>query len=135
MITSSSKYGRFHMDKSEYDVLIIDDSKYVIDFMEKFLGYKGYSSKAVNSTLQATEELKVNKPKLIILDINLPDSNGYEFCKMVKSNEKYKDILVYYFSGAPESEVMIKTIETKADGYLKKPFDVTDFDDLLEYLD
>ncbi|KKM90823.1 hypothetical protein LCGC14_1234780, partial [marine sediment metagenome] len=86
-------------------------------------------------TLQATEELKVNKPKLIILDINLPDSNGYEFCKMVKSNEKYKDILVYYFSGAPESEVMIKTIETKADGYLKKPFDVTDFDDLLEYLD
>ncbi|KKL93933.1 hypothetical protein LCGC14_1869760, partial [marine sediment metagenome] len=86
-------------------------------------------------TLQATEELKVNKPKLIILDINLPDSNGYEFCKMVKSNEKYKDILVYYFSGVPESEVRIKTIETKADGYLKKPFDVTDFDDLLEYLD
>jgi len=123
------------MNKSDYDILIIDDSKYVIDFMERFLEHKGFSSKAVNSTLQASEELKFNKPKLIILDINLPDSNGYEFCNMVKSSEKYKDILVYYFSGIPESEVAVKTIETKADGYLKKPFDVTDFDDLLEYLD
>ena len=53
---------------------------------------------------------------------------------MITSSSKYGRFHMD-FSGAPESEVMIKTIETKADGYLKKPFDVTDFDDLLEYLD
>ena len=41
---------------------------------------------------------------------------------------------MYYFSGVPEAEVAIKTLETKADGFLKKPFDLSDFDDILGQL-
>jgi CheY-like chemotaxis protein len=64
----------------------------------------------------------------------MPKLSGYEFCVMIKSEKKYKDILVYYFSGVAEAEVAVKALETRADGYLKKPFDLADFDDILIYL-
>ncbi|MHA2183189.1 MAG: response regulator, partial [Promethearchaeota archaeon] len=89
---------------------------------------------SVYDTSKAIEELSKNKPKLVLLDVHLPQQNGYDFCNFIKSNKRYEDILVYYFSGASEAEVAVKTLETKADGYLKKPFDLTDFDDILDYL-
>lgn len=119
---------------SQYDILIIDDSKYIIDLLKKIFRIKGYSCKSVGNTSEAIEELKNQKPQLILLDVHLPHLSGYEFCSYIKSNDRYKDILVYYFSGVPEAEVAIKTLETKADGFLKKPFDLADFDDLLSHL-
>ncbi len=124
----------FKLVHSDYDILIIDDSKYIIDLLEKIFQIKGYSSKSVCDTSEALEELENHKPQLIFLDVHLPHLSGYQFCDIIKSNEKYKDILVYYFSGVPEAEVAIKTLETKADGFLKKPFDLSDFDDILGQL-
>jgi DNA-binding response OmpR family regulator len=118
----------------EYDILIIDDSKYIIELVEKILKFKGYTCKSVFDTSKAIEELSKYKPKLILLDVHLPQLSGYEFCNFIKSNKIYEDILVYYFSGASEAEVAVKTLETKADGFLKKPFDLADFDDILDYL-
>ncbi|MFW9821758.1 MAG: PleD family two-component system response regulator [Candidatus Thorarchaeota archaeon] len=118
----------------KYDILIIDDSRYIVDLLKKILYFKGFTCKSVSNTSQAVEELEKYKPKLILLDVHLPKLTGYEFCKMIKSEKKYNDILVYYFSGVSEAEVAVKTLETQADGYLKKPFDIADFDDILIYL-
>jgi len=123
------------MVHTEYDILIIDDSNYIIDLLEKILHFKGYSCKAVSTTAEAFIELDKHKPQLILLDVHLPQLSGYDFCSMIKSNKDYKDILVYYFSGVSEAEVAVKTLETKADGFLKKPFDLCDFDEILEYLE
>ena len=120
--------------QSEYDILIIDDSRYITELLEKVLQFKGYTCKTLSNTSEAIEELENYKPKLILLDVHMPKLSGYDFCKIIKSEEKYKDILVYYFSGVSEAEVAVKTLETKADGYLKKPFDLADFDDILIYL-
>ena len=64
----------------------------------------------------------------------MPDLNGYKFCKMTKSDDKYKDILVYYLTGISQSELVNKFFETKADGYITKPFDMADFKDIFAYL-
>lgn len=119
----------------EYDILIVDDSKYIIDFLTKIIKIKGFTCRAVDTVPKAMEELNIHKPKLIFLDVNLPDSNGYEFCRKLKSNEKFNKILVYFFTGNPESEVAVKALETKADGYLTKPFNITDFDEIFDHLD
>ncbi|HDZ18409.1 MAG TPA: response regulator [archaeon] len=119
----------------EYDILIIDDSKYVIDFLTKIINIKGYTCKSVYNISKAKKELEVFKPKLIFLDVNLPDSNGYEFCKSLKTDKNYRNILVYFFTGEPESEVALKALETGADGYLKKPFNIIDFDEIFEHFD
>lgn len=119
---------------SLYDILIVDDSKLIIKLLTEIIESKGYTCRAVNDFSKAKEELNKHKPKLIFLDVKLPGSNGYEFCRNIKSTKKFKDILIYYFTGVPETEVAIKAIETKADGYLKKPFNISDFDDILQQL-
>ena len=123
------------MEEPQYDILIVDDSKFIIKLLTAVIELKGYSCRSVNNILLAFEELDKNLPKLIFLDINLPDSNGYEFCKILKSKEKFNKVLIYYFTGIAETEVAIKTLETKADGYLKKPFDLSDFVDIIEQLE
>ena len=80
------------------------------------------------------EELNNFIPKLILLDINLPDLSGYDLCKMIKSNKNLKDIPVYLLTAIPVSEVEKKLEETKVEGYILKPFDFSDFEILFEYL-
>ncbi|MFW9987410.1 MAG: response regulator [Candidatus Odinarchaeota archaeon] len=71
----------------------------------------------------------------MFLDVNLPDLNGFEFCKFLKKKEQFKNVLVYYFSGLSEAEVAIKTLETRVDGYLTKPFDLNDFNEIFEHIE
>ena len=120
----------------QHDILIVDDSKLITKLLTEIIKSKGYTCRAVNSFSKAKEELNKHKPKLIFLDVNLPEngSNGYEFCRRIKSTKKFNDILIYYFTGVPEAEIAIKALETRADGYLKKPFNMTDFDDILQHM-
>lgn len=119
----------------EYDILIVDDSRFIITLLKEIIKLKGFTCKAVESISEAKEELNNHIPKLLFLDVNLPDSNGYEFCKMLKSKEKFRKVLIYYFTGVSEAEIAIKALETRADGYLKKPFDLSDFIDILEHIE
>ncbi|UCC20082.1 MAG: response regulator [Promethearchaeota archaeon] len=123
------------MEEPQYDILIVDDSKFIIKLLTDILKLKGYSCRSVKNITLAMKELDKSLPKLIFLDVNLPDSNSYEFCKILKSTEKFNGILIYYFTGIDEAEIAIKTLETRADGYLKKPFDLSDFNDIFEHLD
>ncbi len=120
---------------SKYDILIVDDSKFIIALLKDILKSKGFTCKAVENTSKAIEELNHHTPKLVLLDVNFPDSNGYEFCKMLKSKNEFGNVLIYYFTGISEAEIAVKTLETQADGYLKKPFDFYDFNDILDQLE
>lgn len=122
------------MEPSQYDILIIEDSKYIIELLTDIITSKGFSCKAARNFPEAMEELNTIKPKLIFLDVNMPDLNGYEFCIMLKEEEKFSNILIYYLTGTPQSEVAIKTLETKADGYITKPFNLSDFNDVFDYM-
>lgn len=128
-MTSKNNY-----DKSPYDILKIDDSKYIIELLTQIFTSKGFKCKAVRDFSSAMNELNNNKLRLIFLDVNMPDINGYDFCEMIKSDDKFKDCLVYYLIGVPVSQISIKTLETKADGYITKPFDLADFIDIFEYM-
>ena len=75
-----------------------------------------------------------NVPKLILLDIFLPDITGYEVCQRIRTNEKLKKIPLFYITAVPEGEVSEKVKDTGADGYFLKPFDITSFTRLFEYL-
>jgi len=68
------------------------------------------------------------------LDIILPDVSGFTICKKIKENEKFKDIPVIYLTAVPGNQVTEKVGETKADGFILKPFDLADFDFVFQYL-
>ena len=124
----------YHYEKVQYDILVVDDDASTNDVLLDYFQLKGYSCKDFITGSGILKELELNKPKIVLLDILLPDINGYEICKKIKSDENYSDILVYYISAVPESEIKLKMKETMADGYFLKPFNLPEFEELFEYL-
>ncbi|MEE9377157.1 MAG: response regulator [Candidatus Lokiarchaeia archaeon] len=118
----------------QYDVLLIEDDPSTIDLVKNYFESRDYSFKGVLTGLKGIEELKIRPPKLILLDIILPDISGFEICKNIKSHELLKDIPVFYLTAVPGSKVEKKMEETKADGYILKPFDLVDLEFLFDYL-
>ena len=117
-----------------YDILIIDDDKSTIYLISEFLKKRGISFKATGLGHEAMYLIQKNTPKLILLDILLPDNDGYEICKSIKSTSKLRNIPIFYITAVPETEVKEKLKITGADGYFLKPFDMSKFNIVLNYL-
>lgn len=118
----------------QYDILLIEDDLATIRLLTSYFESKGYKCQGVVSGTRGLEELRGGAPKLILLDIILPDISGYEICKKIKDHQKYKDVPVYLLTAIPGSEVEKKMGETRADGFILKPFDFSDFEVLFQYL-
>ncbi len=118
----------------QYDILLIEDDLPTIRLLTSYFESKGYKCNGVVSGTKGIEELRGGIPRLILLDIILPDISGYEICKMIKDHKIYKEIPIYLLTAIPGSEVEKKMGETKADGYILKPFDFSDFAVIFQYL-
>lgn len=118
--------------QTQYDFLLIEDDLATIRLLTSYFESKGYTCKGVVSGKKGIEELRTSTPRLILLDIILPDISGYEICDMIKKDKKFKDIPVYFLTAIPGSEVE-KNIGN-ADGYILKPFDFSDFEVIFQYL-
>ncbi len=121
-------------ESSQYDILIVEDDTSTSLVLTDFLEIKGYSSLGVTTGNRAIEELNRSIPKLVLLDIMLPDISGYDICKKMKDDENLKNVPVYYITAIPEAEVSKKIAETGANGFILKPFDFSDFDMLFNLL-
>jgi CheY-like chemotaxis protein len=119
---------------TQYDILLIEDSLSTVELLKKYFESKGYSFKGVLTGLRGIEELNMNTPKLVLLDIILPDISGYNICQDIKSNKNLKEIPVFYITAVPGFKVESKMKQTMANGYILKPFDLPDLEFLFDYL-
>ena len=123
------------IDENEtYDILIIEDDYSTVQFLTKYFQDSGYCCKAVLSGRKGIEVLKSILPRIVLLDIHLPDMDGYEVCKIIKSKVKNKNVKVYYMTGFPKVKVEKEILETKAEGCFQKPFNLSDFNVLFDVL-
>ena len=120
--------------KPEYDVLLVEDDLATIRLIKSFFESRGFKCKGVVSGSKGLEELGNAIPKLILLDIILPDLSGYDICKTIKSDKEYKNIPVYFLTAIAGSEVEKNLDETNADGYILKPFNFSDFEIVFDIL-
>ena len=118
----------------QYDILLIEDDLATIRLLTSYFESKGFKCKGVVSGTKGMDELRGGVPKLVLLDIILPDISGYEICKIIKQSPKYKEIPVFLLTAIPGSEVEKKMDETKANGYILKPFDFSDFEILFQFI-
>lgn len=105
-------------------ILIVDDDPVNIMIFAEALESEGYKVLAATSGEEAIEcaSREENKPDFVLLDIIMPGIDGYEVCKMMKSNEKTRDITVMFMTGIEmRSLEYIKSIG--AVDCLVKPFD------------
>ncbi len=105
------------------NILIIDDDTDFLQWLETGLISQGYNVSTATTARDGLKILNNNKIHLIILDIYLPDIDGFTIIKELKTNRDTKDVPVIVVSGVykkPEDEQ--KSYELGADDYLKKPF-------------
>ena len=131
----SWNYTHKLMKSNNPDILIVDEDDATCTVLEAYFKLKGYSTLCVSTGHSSLEVLKEITPKVILLDILLPDIKGYDICKQIKSNDKLADIPVFYTSALPELNIAEHIVDTKADGYFLKPFDFTEFNMLFAYLE
>jgi len=121
-------------ETTQYDILLIEDDLATIRLLTSYFESKGYTCKGVVSGTKGLDEIKNNPPKLVLLDIILPDYSGYDICKQIKSNKDLRNLAVYLLTAIPGSEVEKNLEESNADGYILKPFDFSDFEVIFQYL-
>ena len=103
-------------------ILVVDDEQVNVELLEGFLS-RDYEVTGVNNGNEALLIVEKDPPDLILLDIMMPDMNGYEVCKKLKENPKTMAIPIIMVTALREKEDKIKAIEVYADDFLSKPVD------------
>jgi two-component system sensor histidine kinase/response regulator len=102
-------------------VLIVDDDPVVRRIVLELLNSR-YTVITASTGVQLPELLKKHQPDLVILDVMLPWVNGFELCRILKTNSAGQDIPVLFLTGCKEKEDLMTGKEVGASGYLTKPF-------------
>ncbi|NOR44139.1 MAG: response regulator [Candidatus Delongbacteria bacterium] len=110
------------MDKKKYNVLIIDDTPKNIQVVGNFLQNEGYVLSFATSGDEALKILSKEVPDIILLDVIMPEINGFELCEKIKSIEEYKKVPVLFLTIKTDSESIIKGFESGGVDYITKPF-------------
>ncbi len=111
----------FKWIQSVPNILVIDDDVSVRKFMAKVLQKEGYKISTATNGLEGLQNALEQKPDLIILDVMMPDTNGFELCKRFQSEEKTKDIPIIFLTVRNESDDKIRGLNLGAVDYLEKP--------------
>ena len=108
------------------NILVVDDAPENLRLLSSMLEHHGYNvRKAINGRI-AINGAQIAKPDLILLDINLPDIDGYEVCKKLKSLEKTKEIPIIFISAYSEEVDKVRAFEVGGRDYITKPFQLSE---------
>ncbi len=111
-------------------ILVIDDDPISLRFIEKLLQQKGYQNiKTYSDAITARESVEKEPPDLILLDLIMPEMDGYQFSKSIRENESTRDIpiLVVTGGGTEADEAIEKSFNAGATDYINKPINPTEF--------
>ncbi|MGP4071285.1 response regulator transcription factor [Piscibacillus sp. B03] len=102
------------------NVLVVDDEKRMRDLIELYLQPHSYSCMTASHAQEALTIIKRNKIDIVILDIMMPDINGFELCKMIR---EFSEVPIIMLTARDNQEDVVKGLKMGADDYITKPFD------------
>jgi two-component system response regulator VicR len=109
--------------KNNRVILCIEDEQEMIDLIRLILNRRGYDVKGANSGLEGLNLIKKERPDLILLDLMMPDMDGWEVYQKMKADEKMKNIPVIVVTARAQSIDKVLGLHiAKVDDYIAKPF-------------
>lgn len=106
------------------DILLVDDRPENLRLLSQMLTKQGYTVRAVTSGKRALESAQTTSPSLILLDIKMPEMNGYEVCEQLKQNSNTSDIPVIFISALDDLQDKMRGFSIGGVDYITKPFHV-----------
>jgi CheY-like chemotaxis protein len=104
-------------------ILVVDDEADIVRIVSRIMESRGHQVRSAGDGKAALEEVKRERPDVLILDLNLPHLDGYEVCRRLKADPTTKDIPVLMMTAAYVSvEDARRGEEAGADEYIIKPF-------------
>ncbi len=104
-------------------ILCVDDEPEILKFLEAVLAPKGYEVIKAENGEVALEKLKEERIDLVISDVRMPKMDGFEVCRRIKEDDRYRNIPVVIITGLTANKERIKGIEAGAEDFISKPFD------------
>ncbi|NEQ54177.1 MAG: response regulator [Leptolyngbya sp. SIO3F4] len=112
--------------ESKANILLVDDQPNNLRLLSEMLEHEGYSVRqTVNGTL-ALRAVTLKQPDLILLDIHMPEMDGYEVCQQLKAEPATRDIPIIFVSAVDESWDKVRAFSAGAADYITKPFKVVE---------
>ena len=109
------------MSSNPYKILIVDDEPDILEFIEYNLYKEGYEVVKAENGKKALEQVEQHLPHLVLLDVMMPEMDGFEVCKQLRSNPKYNEILIAFLTAKREDLAQISGLDAGADDYISKP--------------
>ncbi len=104
------------------NILAVDDTPANLQLLVGLLKEHGYRVRPVPSGVLALQAAEASQPDLILLDITMPEMNGYEVCRRLKENPRLRDIPVLFISAMNEPLDKVRAFQTGGVDYVTKPF-------------
>lgn len=105
-------------------ILVVEDDFDISNMLNIFFNGQGYEVDVAPRGSEALEKCRQQLPDLIVLDIMLPDMNGFDVCRQLRTTTRTKHIPIIFLTQRDERRDKIEGLELGADDYITKPFDI-----------
>lgn len=102
-------------------ILVVDDDEMVLMALDELLKPEGYDVQTVGSGKEALKKLEQGPFDLIMLDVIMPEMDGFELCKRIREKEEYREIPVVFLTAKSREEDRVRGLEVGANLFLSKP--------------
>ncbi len=109
-------------ERNDVNILIVDDNPKNLQMLAAVLSQNKYRVVVAQNGLQAIKSIETIFPDLILLDVVMPEMDGFETCKRLKASPSMKDIPIIFLTARTEPEDILKGFELGAADYIVKPF-------------
>jgi len=106
------------------EILIVDDTPANLRLLSQMLAERGYRVRAVTNGPRALASVQASPPALILLDIRMPEMNGYQVCEHLKGDAQTRDIPVIFLSALDATEDKVRAFTVGGVDYITKPFQI-----------
>ena len=104
------------------DILIVDDTPDNLRLLSQMLSEQGYRVRAVTSGTRALASVRADPPDLILLDIKMPEMNGYQVCEHLKADAETRDVPIIFISALDATQDKVEAFTVGGVDYVTKPF-------------